>query len=107
QKTEQTVDFLNQGPPHVVAETIRARERQRRDCLGSPLDRAADAYLVRRGAGRTIIAGYPWFGDWGRDTFIAMRGLCFARGEWMVALQILLEWSKVVSEGLLPNRFPD
>ena len=39
------------------------------------MDRAADAYLVQRGLGRTIVAGYPWFTDWGRDTFIAMRGL--------------------------------
>ena len=38
------------------------------------LERAADAYVVRRGAGRTIVAGYPWFTDWGRDTFIALRG---------------------------------
>ena len=42
--------------------------------LGAPLERAADAYVVRRGDGRTIIAGYPWFTDWGRDTFIALRG---------------------------------
>ena len=48
--------------------------------FGSPLERAADAYLVRRGEGKTIVAGYPWFTDWGRDTFIALRGLCLATG---------------------------
>ena len=69
--------------------------------------RAADAYLVRRGAGRTIVAGYPWFTDWGRDTFIALRGLCLATGRLDDAREILLEWAGAVSEGMLPNRFPD
>src|SRR6185369_2631766 len=69
--------------------------------------RAADAYVVRRGEGRTIIAGYPWFTDWGRDTFIALRGLCLATGRLDEAREILLEWAGAVSEGMLPNRFPD
>ncbi|HEY2105190.1 MAG TPA: amylo-alpha-1,6-glucosidase [Candidatus Binataceae bacterium] len=68
---------------------------------------AADSYIVRRGAGCTIIAGYPWFTDWGRDTFIAMRGLCIASGRLEQARAIALEWSQAVSEGMLPNRFPD
>ena len=68
---------------------------------------SADAYLVRRGAGRTIIAGYPWFTDWGRDTFIAVRGLCLATGRLGDARDILVEWAGAVSEGMLPNRFPD
>src|SRR5262249_32623151 len=53
------------------------------------------------------IAGYPWFTDWGRDTFIAMRGLCIATGRLDVAREILLAWAGAVSEGMLPNRFPD
>jgi predicted glycogen debranching enzyme len=52
---------------------LRRSERARRGRFGSRLERAGDAYLVRRGAGRTIVAGYPWFTDWGRDTFIALR----------------------------------
>jgi predicted glycogen debranching enzyme len=82
-------------------------ERDRRSRFGSALDRAADAYLVKRGSGRTIIAGYPWFTDWGRDTFIAVRGLCLATGRLSDARDILVEWAGAVSEGLLPNRFPD
>jgi predicted glycogen debranching enzyme len=85
----------------------RKVEEQRRSNFVSPLERAADAYLVRRGECKTIIAGYPWFGDWGRDSFIAIRGLCFATGRWEEAREILLGWSRVVSEGMLPNRFPD
>ncbi len=89
-----------------LAEQIFASERQRR-AFASPLHRAADSFLVRRGAGRTIVAGYPWFTDWGRDTFIAIRGLCIATGRLTEAREILLAWAGAVSEGMLPNRFPD
>ncbi|MGH7930974.1 MAG: amylo-alpha-1,6-glucosidase, partial [Candidatus Binatia bacterium] len=86
---------------------FRDQESKRRPRFATPLDRAADAYLVRRGSGKTIVAGYPWFTDWGRDTFISLRGLCLAAGRLEEARDILLEWSGVVSEGMLPNRFPD
>ena len=82
-------------------------EQQRRSALGSRLQRSADAYLVARNEGRTILAGFPWFTDWGRDTFIAMRGLLIATGRLDEAEAILLEWSGTLSEGMLPNRFPD
>ncbi len=87
--------------------TLRAAERARRAKLPAGLERAADAYLVRRGAGRTIVAGYPWFTDWGRDTFVALRGLCLATGRLEEARGILTEWATAVSEGMLPNLFPD
>lgn len=83
------------------------RERRRRASFASELHRSADAYVVRRGQGRTVIAGYPWFADWGRDTFIALRGLALATGRYELARDILVEWSSVVSDGMLPNRFPD
>ena len=100
--------------PDVAAATLtadaaglRAAERRRRAAFPGPLQRAADAYIVRRGAGRTIVAGYPWFADWGRDTFIALRGLCLATGRVDEARDILLEWAGAVSRGMLPNRFPE
>ena len=86
---------------------LRARERRRRLRFSSRLHRSADAYLVRRGGGRTVIAGYPWFSDWGRDTFIALRGLCLATGRLDDARSILLLWAGFVRDGLLPNRFPE
>jgi predicted glycogen debranching enzyme len=89
------------------ADSVIARERTRRAQFSSPLSRAADAYLVTRGTGKTIVAGYPWFTDWGRDTFIAMRGLCLATGRLGDARDILLEWAPTISHGMLPNRFPD
>ena len=90
-----------------LARDWREAERARRSALGSRLERAGDAYLVDRGAGRTIVAGYPWFADWGRDTFIALRGLCLATSRLTDAKAILREWAGAVSEGMLPNRFPD
>ncbi|MBI1815447.1 MAG: glycogen debranching enzyme family protein [Deltaproteobacteria bacterium] len=88
------------------AARLRAVETRRRK-FPSRLHRAADAYIVERERGKTIVAGYPWFTDWGRDTFIAMRGLCLATGRLDDARAILLDWAAAVSEGMLPNRFPD
>jgi predicted glycogen debranching enzyme len=108
--------LLTTDPAAVVrpAETPKAAwtrlataERRRRSRLPSALHRAAGAYVVRRGTGKTIIAGYPWFGDWGRDTLISLRGLCLATGRLDDAKAILLEWAAQVSEGMLPNRFVD
>ena len=86
---------------------ISGAERTRREAFASPLHRAADAYVVKRGDGKTIVAGYPWFSDWGRDTFIALRGLCLAGNRLEDARDILLEWTEHVSEGMLPNFFPE
>jgi predicted glycogen debranching enzyme len=92
--------------PTIVA-SLESSERSRRAAFTTRLERAADAYLVRRPSGRTIVAGYPWFADWGRDTFISLRGLCLAAGRPAVARDILIRWSRFVSDGMLPNRFPD
>jgi predicted glycogen debranching enzyme len=122
----EAVWMLSAGPDtamppatHDVAfETLRSAEEQRRRGFVSPLHRAADAYLVAAKkhdaaafpdptAPSTIIAGYPWFTDWGRDTFIAMRGLCLGIDRLDVARRILLRWAETISEGMVPNRFPD
>jgi predicted glycogen debranching enzyme len=73
---------------------------------------AADQFIVKRSLseepdGRSIIAGYHWFGDWGRDTMIALPGLTLATGRTEVAKQILLAYSRYVDGGMLPNNFPD
>ena len=99
--------LTSDGPPEKLAADLRGAELRRRQKLSLPLDRSADAYLVKRGTGKTIVAGYPWFTDWGRDTFIALRGLCLATEQFDEARDILLQWAGVVSEGMLPNRFPD
>ena len=72
---------------------------------------AADQFIVARGSGAgqgaTVIAGYPWFGDWGRDTMIALPGLTLPTGRPEVAARILRTFAEHLSEGMLPNRFPD
>ncbi len=94
------------------------RERNRRERLihssglvgplAQKLVLAADQFVVRRGANlRTIVAGYPWFTDWGRDTMIALPGLCLTTGRFDDARKILSAFAESVSEGMIPNRFPD
>ena len=89
------------------AEVLAGAERARRAALPTPFARAADAYAVDRGSGRTIMAGFPWFTDWGRDTFIALRGLLLGTGRRAEAEAVLLGWAGLVDGGMLPNRFPD
>ena len=72
----------------------------------------ADAFLVRRDIagvpdGRSVIAGYPWFNDWGRDTMIALPGLCLATGRHAEAATILRSFARFERDGLIPNDFPD
>jgi predicted glycogen debranching enzyme len=93
--------------PDVDAGCLIDLEARRRGRFASPLQRAATAYVVRRGPGRTIVAGYPWFTDWGRDTFITLRGFMTLPGGLELARDILLAWAPAVSEGMVPNRFPD
>lgn len=73
------------------------------------LVRAADQFLVRRQDDMhyTVLAGYPWFADWGRDTMIALPGLCLATGRIYAAASILLNFAAHASQGMIPNRFPD
>jgi len=105
-----------------------AAERARREALGGELERAADQFLVSvipsaarnpppEGMSRsarhdtadtdTIIAGYHWFTDWGRDAMISLPGLCLATGRFAEARAILARWAGAMSRGMIPNRFPD
>ncbi len=72
---------------------------------------AADQFIVNRKtgdeAGKTIIAGYPWFGDWGRDTMIALPGLTLTTGRPEIARPILRTFARYLSQGMLPNNFPE
>jgi predicted glycogen debranching enzyme len=68
---------------------------------------AADQFLAARAGLSTVLAGFPWFGDWGRDTMIALPGLALATGRPEVAAGLLRSFARYVDQGLLPNRFPD
>nr|WP_309685880.1 amylo-alpha-1,6-glucosidase [Armatimonas sp.] len=68
----------------------------------------AGHFLVKAPSGRqTILAGYPWFTDWGRDTFISLPGLCLTTGRTEIAKQIIRDFVPWVCDGRIPNRFPD
>jgi predicted glycogen debranching enzyme len=73
---------------------------------------AADQFIAKRGLpddpdGLTVIAGYPWFCDWGRDTMIALPGLTLPLGRPEIARKILESFARYVDRGMLPNNFPD
>jgi predicted glycogen debranching enzyme len=110
--------------PHDVAQVAEYRQaeitRRRNVTLSSPvasmldhdafaqdLANAADQYIVSRGDQKTVIAGYHWFSDWGRDTMIALPGLTLPTGKPEVARSILRTFAQHVDQGMLPNRFPD
>lgn len=121
-KTGPAVTVFEALDPHLPAPSCinasgtvdlwRAAELRRRK-HHDLLTRAGSAFIVHRGTasaktpGRSIIAGYPWFTDWGRDTFIAMRGLCLATGQLEDARAILLAWAATIDQGQIPNRFVD
>ena len=100
-----------------LADEYRLRETLRRqkvkdaaeleDEFMSSLVAAADQFIVARNAQKTVIAGYHWFSDWGRDTMIALPGLTLLTGRHEIARSILLEFAQHVDCGMLPNRFPD
>ena len=77
------------------------------DSFVKTLTASSDQYLVSRGAQKTVIAGYHWFGDWGRDTMISLRGLTLTTGRYDTARSILRTFAQYVDRGMLPNRFPD
>ena len=115
----KTSSLIVSTEPHDIgeAESMCNRERARRnqliahslndDSVVQALTLAADQFIVSRGDHKTIIAGYHWFSDWGRDTMISLPGLTLASGRFDAARDILLEFSKYVDQGMLPNRFPD
>jgi predicted glycogen debranching enzyme len=99
-----------------VAEYIQTEINRRQTVLAAaPSDdecvrdlvAAADQFIVARGEQKTIVAGYHWFTDWGRDTMIALPGLTLVTGRADIAKSVLLAFARHVDRGMLPNRFPD
>ncbi|MBQ4579847.1 MAG: glycogen debranching enzyme family protein [Clostridia bacterium] len=80
-----------------------------KDEIAQMLVWAADAYIAQRAStgGKTILAGYPFFGDWGRDTMIALPGCCLSTGRYEDAKSILRTFLQYEQDGLVPNLFPE
>lgn len=102
QQSLSDIDFTEQAiPPSYIQQLLLA----------------ADQFIVARTVtnpsetkpteGKTIIAGYPWFGDWGRDTMIALPGLAIATGRSAIARPILQTFARYLNQGMLPNAFPE
>jgi predicted glycogen debranching enzyme len=108
-----TTESINSVDVAVLTEGERKRRTVLRaaapntDPLAGELWCAVEAYLSARGSRQTVIAGYPWFTDWGRDTFISLPGLCLVTGRWEIAWQIIESFTAHISQGMIPNRFPD
>jgi predicted glycogen debranching enzyme len=105
--------------PHQANEAreLEQREKARREKVAAAapvrdpfveiLTSAADQFIVARGDHKSVIAGYPWFGDWGRDTMISLPGLTLVTGRYDDARNILRAFARSIDRGMLPNRFPD
>ena len=98
----------------VLQDTIERKKQLEENCdLADPVGRqlavSADAYIARRDstAGKTILAGYPLFSDWGRDTMIALPGCTLATGRYLDAKSILETFLAYEQDGLVPNLFPE
>ncbi|MBO8129378.1 MAG: amylo-alpha-1,6-glucosidase [Peptococcaceae bacterium] len=116
-KTFAVIGTVTRNAGEISGETLLEEERRRisslvtqvgyEDTLACRLVRAADAFVVqRRSTGtKTVIAGYPWFTDWGRDTMIALPGLTLCTGRYDDAREILITFARYARRGLLPNAF--
>ena len=124
-----TVEAADHGLAEVAREALRRERARRREVIavadvraragvGAELVLAADAFIVRPvqdeepdatspSVERTVIAGYPWFTDWGRDTMISLEGLALLTGRRMDAAHILQRFAHHAKDGLIPNLFPE
>jgi len=107
---------ITAGSIQEVVQTLVAGQQRLVELAGKPSDEdvkrlvlAADSFVVQRRstAAQSIIAGYPWFSDWGRDSMISLPGLTLATGRPDVARSILQTFGHYVNQGMLPNNFPD
>ena len=102
---------IRQAASVCKAELQRRQELVTSSPFDDPLVRAltvaADQFLVRRSEEWTVIAGYPWFTDWGRDTMISLPGLTLFSGRSGIAKSILRNFARHTDMGMLPNRFVD
>ncbi|MBS0155923.1 MAG: glycogen debranching enzyme family protein [Nitrospira sp.] len=108
--TSELVDGIQPGELIRTERASRMRRRtvtKRPDRFAEALRQAAGTFFVRQGSRQTVIAGYPWFTDWGRDTFISLPGLFLVTGRYEAAWHVIESFIPFVSEGMVPNRFPD
>ncbi len=115
-QNEDYADPLEKLELEIVIDALKLRQKEMlQHCGGDPIQRtlflASGQFVVERTISEsptpTVVAGYPWFVDWGRDTFISLEGLCLCTGRHAAAAGILQTFARAVSEGMIPNRFDD
>ncbi len=104
--------FSSQLPEEAFQNEIQERMNKNRSYplpeMARALSITGEKFLIRRQDGTpSILAGFPWFEDWGRDCFISLPGLLIETGKTRQACDILKSWIQYLKNGLLPNRFPD
>lgn len=114
---DESHDILLRMELETAMDAIRLHQKELfkqhppQDAIERNLTIAADQFIIERTIDNeqtpTILAGFPWFLDWGRDTFISLEGLCLSTGRSDAAWGVLKTFAKAVSEGMIPNRFDD
>lgn len=114
---EESHEILPKMELETAIDAIRLHQKQLlkhippQDDTEQKLFLAADQFLIERTIENeqtpSILAGFPWFLDWGRDTFISLEGLCLCTGRFETAWGVLKTFARAVSEGMIPNRFDD
>jgi predicted glycogen debranching enzyme len=99
---EDVLDGLRKSSQRIIASLP-----QRAPTWIRTLARASDQFVVRRGEAHSIIAGYPWFTDWGRDTMISLPGLATSLARYDLAAGILRNYARFIDRGMLPNCFSE
>jgi predicted glycogen debranching enzyme len=108
--TSEQINWIKTGALIRTERTRRGRRHKitkSSDRFVEALQQATGPFVIQQGARQTVIAGYPWFTDWGRDTFISLPGLFLVTGQYEIAWHVLESFIPFVSEGMVPNRFPD
>ncbi len=104
-------DDIDISPSKIyLKEITRKRNLLKQATLPEKFDKlvlSSDNFIVNKKDSKSVIAGYHWFGDWGRDTLISLPGLTLVTKRYDDAKQILLSFTKYCNEGLLPNAFMD
>jgi len=102
-------DHWPNGPLQYQHTLTRCEQRYHPNNFANDLSHSALQLVADRESvqGKTILAGFPWFGDWGRDTMIALPGMTLVTGQFEIARSILKTFAYYLNGGMLPNKFPD
>jgi len=112
EKSQDVLEFNPRIVTHRIRQNKKIRDsKHKNDEVMKSLSDAASQFVIQRSVGdktfSTILAGYPWFMDWGRDAFIALPGLLLCTGQYRQAASVLSAFASAISEGMIPNRFDD